>query len=143
MASPNCHPTATTTPSTPGPITLTIAAADVVPQALMRAALASLEPRGARLLPLHLQHDHRIGPALADRRDAALLLLTELVSNAVREMSEGELLQIEKARKLDISEEIYYDIIRQKTASLVAACCATGKPSSARAWPMSSSPDER
>lgn len=55
--------------------------------------------------------------------------LLKLVSNAVREMSEGELLQIEKARKLDISEEIYYDIIRQKTASLVAACCATGAAS--------------
>jgi len=55
--------------------------------------------------------------------------LLKLVSNAVREMSEGELLQIEKARKLDISEEIYFDIIRQKTASLVAACCATGAAS--------------
>ena len=41
-------------------------------------------------------------------------------------MSEGELLQIEKARRLDISEEIYFEIIRQKTASLVAACCASG-----------------
>ncbi len=50
----------------------------------------------------------------------------QLVSQAVREMSEGELLQIEKARKLNITEEIYYDIIRQKTASLVAACCASG-----------------
>jgi octaprenyl-diphosphate synthase len=55
--------------------------------------------------------------------------LLKLVSNAVREMSEGELLQIEKARRLDISEEIYFDIIRQKTASLIAACCATGAAS--------------
>ena len=55
--------------------------------------------------------------------------MLKLVSNAVREMSEGELLQIEKARKLDISEEIYFDIIRKKTASLVAACCATGAAS--------------
>lgn len=52
--------------------------------------------------------------------------LLKLVSNAVREMSEGELLQIEKARKLDISEEIYFDIIRKKTATLIAACCACG-----------------
>lgn len=58
--------------------------------------------------------------------------LLKLVSNAVREMSEGELLQIEKARKLDISEEVYFDIIRQKTASLVAACCATGAASVTR-----------
>jgi octaprenyl-diphosphate synthase len=46
--------------------------------------------------------------------------LLKIVSNAVREMSEGELLQMEKARKLDIDEEVYYDIIRQKTASLIA-----------------------
>ena len=52
--------------------------------------------------------------------------LLKIVSNAVREMSEGELLQIEKARKLDISEEIYFDIIRKKTATLIAACCACG-----------------
>ena len=52
--------------------------------------------------------------------------LLKIVSNAVREMSEGELLQIEKARRLDITEEIYFDIIRQKTASLIASCCAAG-----------------
>jgi octaprenyl-diphosphate synthase len=52
--------------------------------------------------------------------------LLKIVSNAVREMSEGELLQIAKARKLDITEDIYYTIIRQKTASLIAACCAVG-----------------
>ncbi len=56
--------------------------------------------------------------------------LLKIVSNAVREMSEGELLQMEKARKLDIDEEIYYDIIRQKTASLIASCCAVGAASS-------------
>ncbi len=55
--------------------------------------------------------------------------LLKIVSNAVREMSEGELLQIEKARKLDISEEVYYEIIRQKTATLIAACCAAGAAS--------------
>lgn len=49
-----------------------------------------------------------------------------LVSEAVREMSEGELLQIEKARRLDIDEEVYYDIIQRKTASLIATCCAVG-----------------
>jgi len=52
--------------------------------------------------------------------------LLQIISVAVREMSEGELLQIEKARKLDITEEIYYEIIRQKTATLIAACCAMG-----------------
>jgi octaprenyl-diphosphate synthase len=52
--------------------------------------------------------------------------LLKIVSEATREMSEGELLQMEKARKLDIDEEVYYEIIRQKTASLIASCCAVG-----------------
>jgi octaprenyl-diphosphate synthase len=55
--------------------------------------------------------------------------LLKIISVAVREMSEGELLQIEKARKLDITEEVYYNIIRQKTATLIAACCAMGAQS--------------
>lgn len=55
--------------------------------------------------------------------------LLKIVSNAVKEMSEGELLQIAKARKLDIDEKVYYDIIRQKTASLMASCCAVGASS--------------
>lgn len=52
--------------------------------------------------------------------------LLRIISVAVREMSEGELLQIEKARRLDITEAVYYEIIRQKTATLIAACCALG-----------------
>lgn len=55
--------------------------------------------------------------------------LLRIISVAVREMSEGELLQIEKARQLDITEEVYYDIIRQKTATLIAACCSLGAAS--------------
>jgi len=52
-----------------------------------------------------------------------------IVSKAVKDLSEGELLQIEKARRLDIEESIYYDIIRQKTASLIAAACSAGAAS--------------
>lgn len=55
--------------------------------------------------------------------------LLKIISVAVREMSQGELLQIEKARDLDITEEVYYEIIRQKTATLLAACCAMGAQS--------------
>jgi octaprenyl-diphosphate synthase len=55
--------------------------------------------------------------------------LLSIVTDAVREMSEGELLQIEKSRRLDITEEVYYEIIRQKTASLIASCCAVGASS--------------
>lgn len=53
-----------------------------------------------------------------------------IVSTAVKEMSEGELLQIEKSRKLNITEDVYYEIIRKKTATLIAACTAAGALSS-------------
>ncbi|RZS94690.1 octaprenyl-diphosphate synthase [Cecembia calidifontis] len=62
--------------------------------------------------------------------------LLKIVSNAVREMSEGELLQIAKARKLDITEDVYYTIIRQKTASLIASCCAVGAATSGASQEM-------
>ena len=55
--------------------------------------------------------------------------LLEIVSSAVQDMSEGELLQIEKARRLDIEEDVYFDIIRKKTAMLIASCCACGASS--------------
>lgn len=55
--------------------------------------------------------------------------LLEIVSRAVKEMAEGELMQMEKARRLDIKEDIYHEIIRQKTASLIAAACAAGAAS--------------
>ncbi len=58
------------------------------------------------------------------------LQLLRIVTRAVKEMSEGELLQIEKSRRLDIDEAVYYEIIRQKTASLIASCCAVGASSS-------------
>lgn len=65
-----------------------------------------------------------------DNEDYELL---KIVSSAVKEMSEGELLQMEKTRHLDITEDVYYEIIRQKTASLVASCCAVGASSSGSA----------
>jgi octaprenyl-diphosphate synthase len=55
--------------------------------------------------------------------------LLRIISVAVREMSEGELLQIEKARRLDIVEDVYYEIIRKKTATLIASCCSLGAKS--------------
>ncbi len=58
--------------------------------------------------------------------------LLEIVSEAVKAMSEGELLQIEKARRLDIDESIYYEIIRQKTASLIASACSAGAASTTK-----------
>ena len=55
--------------------------------------------------------------------------LLKIVSRAVKNMSEGELLQIEKTRKLNITEEVYFNIIRKKTASLISACCESGAES--------------
>lgn len=55
--------------------------------------------------------------------------LLKIVSRAVKEMSEGELLQIEKTRKLNITEDIYFEIIRKKTATLISACCESGAAS--------------
>ena len=55
--------------------------------------------------------------------------ILEILATAVKEMSEGELLQIEKARRLDIDEAVYFEIIRQKTATLIASCCAVGAAS--------------
>lgn len=62
--------------------------------------------------------------------------ILRMVSTAVKEMSEGELLQIEKARKLDIKEDIYFEIIRSKTASLLAAACGAG------AWSVNESNED-
>jgi octaprenyl-diphosphate synthase len=62
-----------------------------------------------------------------DNDDVELLRIT---TEAVKQMSEGELLQMEKARKLDINESVYYEVIRQKTASLISSCCRVGAASS-------------
>jgi len=67
-----------------------------------------------------------------DNNDYQIL---KLLSDAVRKISEGELLQMEKARSLNLSEEIYFDIIRSKTASLLASACAAG------AWSNTNDPD--
>ena len=56
--------------------------------------------------------------------------LLKLISKSVKDMSQGELLQIEKARRLDIDEEIYFEIVRKKTASLISSCCALGASAS-------------
>ena len=58
-----------------------------------------------------------------EKNNASLL---EIIARSVKEMSEGELLQIEKARLLDITEDVYYEIIKKKTASLIASCCEIG-----------------
>src|SRR5688572_27369761 len=73
--------------------------------------------------------DYRLSRGLLLSVDHEEFSLLKIVSTAVRELSEGELLQIEKTRRLDINEEVYYQIIRQKTAPLIASSCAVGASS--------------
>jgi len=73
--------------------------------------------------------DYLLSKGLLLSVEAEQFQLLKIISSAVKNMSEGELLQIQKARKLDITEDVYYDIIRQKTASLIASACAAGSAS--------------
>ena len=73
--------------------------------------------------------DYLLSQGLLMSVDKEEFELLKIVSTAVKEMSEGELLQIEKSRLLDITEEVYFDVIQKKTASLIASCCAAGAAS--------------
>jgi octaprenyl-diphosphate synthase len=70
--------------------------------------------------------DYLFAKGLLLSLDSGDFRILQLLSNAVRQMSEGELLQIEKSRSLNLREEIYFEIIRNKTASLLASSCAAG-----------------
>jgi octaprenyl-diphosphate synthase len=105
--------------------TATLVHDDVVDESYKRRGFFSINALWKNKIAV-LVGDYLLSKGLllsVDNQDFDLL---KIVSNAVREMSEGELLQIEKARKLDITEEVYYDIIRKKTASLIASCCSIG-----------------
>jgi octaprenyl-diphosphate synthase len=105
--------------------TATLVHDDVVDDANYRRGFFSLNALWKNKIAV-LVGDYLLSRGLllsVDNNDFDLL---KIVSEAVREMSEGELLQIEKARKLDITEDVYYDVIRQKTASLIASCCSVG-----------------
>ncbi len=95
-------------------------------------------PSRRGLLTLHKIWKNKIAVLIGDYLLSRGLLLAvknkeydllEIVSGAVKEMSEGELLQIEKSKRLDISEEVYFKIIRKKTATLLASCAAAGAKS--------------
>lgn len=105
--------------------TATLVHDDVVDDSMYRRGFFSINALWKNKIAV-LVGDYLLSRGLllsVDNEDYDLL---RIVSNAVREMSEGELLQMEKARNLDITESVYYDIIRQKTASLIASCCAVG-----------------
>jgi octaprenyl-diphosphate synthase len=105
--------------------TATLVHDDVVDDANYRRGFFSLNALWKNKIAV-LVGDYLLSRGLLLSVDHGDFDLLKIVSEAVREMSEGELLQIEKARKLDITEEVYYEIIRQKTASLIGSCCAVG-----------------
>lgn len=105
--------------------TATLVHDDVVDDANMRRGFFSINALWKNKIAV-LVGDFLLSRGLLLSVDNGEFNLLRIVSNAVREMSEGELLQIEKARKLNITEEVYFEIIRQKTASLIAACCQSG-----------------
>jgi octaprenyl-diphosphate synthase len=105
--------------------TATLVHDDVVDESNKRRGFFSINALWKNKIAV-LVGDYLLSKGLLLSIDNSDFDLLRIISVAVREMSEGELLQIEKARRLDITEEVYYDIIRQKTATLIAACCGLG-----------------
>ena len=105
--------------------TATLVHDDVVDESMERRGFFSINALWKNKIAV-LVGDYLLSKGLLLSLDNREYELLQILSEAVRDMSEGELLQIEKTRKLDIQEEIYFDIIRRKTASLVASACAAG-----------------
>jgi octaprenyl-diphosphate synthase len=105
--------------------TATLVHDDVVDDSDMRRGFFSLNALWKNKIAV-LVGDYLLSKTLILSTENEDFDLLKVVSIAIKEMSEGELLQIEKARKLDITEEVYYEIIRQKTATLIASCCEAG-----------------
>ncbi len=110
--------------------TATLVHDDVVDNAMVRRNFFSINALWKNKIAV-LVGDYLLAKGLllsVDHEDYKILQIT---SRAVKEISEGELLQMEKARKLDISEDVYFEIIKAKTASLLSAACAAGAYSAA------------
>lgn len=110
--------------------TATLVHDDVVDNAMIRRNFFSINALWKNKIAV-LVGDYLLSKGLLlslEHNDFEILKIT---SQAVREMSEGELLQMEKARKLDITESVYFEIIRSKTASLLSAACSAGAYSAA------------
>jgi len=111
--------------------TATLVHDDVVDGSPLRRGFFSINALWKNKIAV-LVGDYLLSRGLLLAVDKGEFELLRIVSTAVREMSEGELLQMEKARDLNFSEEVYFDIVRQKTASLIAACCACGASAAGR-----------
>jgi len=105
--------------------TATLIHDDVVDDAYQRRSFFSINALWKSKIAV-LIGDYFLSKGLLLAIDHSEFDLLRIVSEAVKEMAEGELLQIEKSRKLDITEETYFDIIRKKTATLIASCTAAG-----------------
>ncbi|MFH1004388.1 MAG: polyprenyl synthetase family protein [Bacteroidota bacterium] len=108
--------------------TATLVHDDVVDDSHLRRGFFSLNAIWKNKIAV-LVGDYLLSRGLLLAVDNEDYKLLQIVSNAVKEMSEGELLQIEKARRLDVDEKVYFEIIRQKTAVLIASCCSCGAAS--------------
>ncbi|MBI1193290.1 MAG: polyprenyl synthetase family protein [Bacteroidetes bacterium] len=108
--------------------TATLVHDDVVDDAYMRRGFFSINHLWKNKIAV-LVGDYLLSKGLLLSLESGQTQILQITSTAVLEMAEGELLQMEKARKLDIQESIYFDIIRRKTASLIAASCAAGAAS--------------
>lgn len=105
--------------------TATLIHDDVVDETYQRRGFFSINALWKTKIAV-LVGDYFLSKGLLTALDTNQIEVLKIVSEAVREMSEGELLQIEKSRKLDITEEVYFQIIQKKTASLFASCTGAG-----------------
>ncbi len=114
--------------------TATLVHDDVVDNSMMRRNFFSINALWKNKIAV-LVGDYLLSKGLLLSIDNGDFKILQITSRAVKEMSEGELLQMEKARKLDIDESVYFEIIRAKTATLLSAACAAG------AWSASADDD--
>ncbi len=105
--------------------TATLVHDDVVDDSWQRRGFFSINALWKNKIAV-LVGDYLLSRGLLQAIDNGHFDMLKVLSEAVKEMSEGELLQIEKARKLDIEEPVYYEIIRQKTATLIASASEVG-----------------
>jgi octaprenyl-diphosphate synthase len=105
--------------------TATLVHDDVVDNAMVRRNFFSINALWKNKIAV-LVGDYLLSKGLLLSLQNEDYQILQITSRAVKEMSEGELLQMEKARKLDIKESVYFEIIRAKTASLLSAACAAG-----------------
>lgn len=108
--------------------TATLVHDDVVDKADERRGFLSINAKWTNKIAV-LVGDFLLSKGMLLSLESHQYQLLQIVSGAVKSMSEGELLQMDKAKKLDITEDVYFEIIKKKTASLMAAACAVGAAS--------------